>query len=190
MYNKGSLSSPKWMNFRKISKRPLTPPSSFSENHIAIFSEIHDQSIAYNGKNLQYRFLDWKLPPGPLRNFSKNNPFWMCKASLNHEAMYTVLDTHKMRSSFPIKRWFQQWFWGDYPKTNPFVKYLECQLWIKFTIHRPPPELNVKCWWCSISVRISRLEKVEGEFKVFFLENQYRLFFLCKSISPSCLTNS
>ena len=32
---------------------------SFSENHIANFSEIHDQGIVFNGKNLQYKFLDF-----------------------------------------------------------------------------------------------------------------------------------
>ena len=58
------------MNFRKSSKRPLTPPPSFSENHIAIFSEIHDRSIVYNGKNLQNYFLGWKWP---LQNFSENS---------------------------------------------------------------------------------------------------------------------
>ena len=36
------------------------PPPSFSENHIAVFSGIHDQRTVYNGKNLQYKFLDWK----------------------------------------------------------------------------------------------------------------------------------
>ena len=41
---KGRLSLPKWMNFRKII--------------LQIFPEIHDQSIVYNGKNLQYKFLD------------------------------------------------------------------------------------------------------------------------------------
>ena len=34
---KGSLTLPKRMNFRKSSKRPLTPPPSFSENHVADF---------------------------------------------------------------------------------------------------------------------------------------------------------
>ena len=34
------------------------PPPSFSESYVAIFSEIHDRSIVYNGKNLQHKFLD------------------------------------------------------------------------------------------------------------------------------------
>ena len=32
---------------------------SFSESYVAIFSEIHDRSIVYNGKNLQHKFLDF-----------------------------------------------------------------------------------------------------------------------------------
>ena len=36
--DKGRMASPKLMNFRKSSKRPLTPPPSFSENHIADFA--------------------------------------------------------------------------------------------------------------------------------------------------------
>ena len=35
--NKGRMSSPKVMNFWKRSKRPLIPPPSFSENHVALF---------------------------------------------------------------------------------------------------------------------------------------------------------
>ena len=41
---KGRLSLPKRMNFRKVM--------------LQIFSEIHDRSIVYNGKNLQHKFLD------------------------------------------------------------------------------------------------------------------------------------
>ena len=33
--SKGSIPAPKQMNFRKSSKRPLTLPPSFSENHVA-----------------------------------------------------------------------------------------------------------------------------------------------------------
>ena len=35
--NKRRVTVPKLMNFRKSSKRPLTPPLSFSENHLANF---------------------------------------------------------------------------------------------------------------------------------------------------------
>ena len=56
---KGRIPLPKRMNFRKSSKRPLTPPPAhFRKVMLQIFSEIHDQSIVYNGKNLQHKFLD------------------------------------------------------------------------------------------------------------------------------------
>ena len=70
--DKGRLPLPKRMNFRKSSKRQLTPPLIFRKVVLQIFSEIHDRSIVYNGKNLQYKFLDWKWPP-PLWNFSENS---------------------------------------------------------------------------------------------------------------------
>ena len=57
---KGRVYSPKRMNFRKSSKQPSRPPPSFSENQIGNFSRIHDRRTVYNGKNLQYKFLDWK----------------------------------------------------------------------------------------------------------------------------------
>ena len=44
---------PKRMNFRKSSKRPLIPPPHFLKVILQFFSEIHDRSIVYNGKNLQ-----------------------------------------------------------------------------------------------------------------------------------------
>ena len=34
------------------------PPPHFLKIILQFFSEIHDQSIAYNGKNLQYKFFD------------------------------------------------------------------------------------------------------------------------------------
>ena len=49
--------------FGKVPNGLWTPaPPSFSESYVAIFSEIHDRSIVYNGKNLQHKFLDWKWP--------------------------------------------------------------------------------------------------------------------------------
>ena len=36
------------------------PPPRFRKIILQIFSRIHDQSTVYNGKNLQYKFLDWK----------------------------------------------------------------------------------------------------------------------------------
>ena len=54
---KRRLPLPKRMNFRKSSKRPLTPPH-FRKVMLQFFSEIHDRSIVYNGKNLQHKFFD------------------------------------------------------------------------------------------------------------------------------------
>ena len=34
------------------------PPPHFRKVMLQIFSEIHDRSIVYNGKNLQHKFLD------------------------------------------------------------------------------------------------------------------------------------
>ena len=51
----------------------LWPPPHFRKVMLQIFSEIHDRSIVYNGKNLQHKFLDWKWPPTPLWNFSENS---------------------------------------------------------------------------------------------------------------------
>ena len=71
--HKGSRPLPKRMNFRKSSKRPMTPPPHFRKIMLQIFSEIHDRRIVYNGKNLQQIFLDWKWPLPPLWNFSENS---------------------------------------------------------------------------------------------------------------------
>ena len=58
-------------------------PPSFSENHIAVFSGIHDRRTVYNGKNLQYKFLDWKWPPPLLELFRKNIRFGRERLPLN-----------------------------------------------------------------------------------------------------------
>ena len=61
------------MNFWKKFKRPLTFPPHFRKVTLQFFSEIHDWSIVYNGKNLQLKFLDWKWPPPPHWHFSKKS---------------------------------------------------------------------------------------------------------------------
>ena len=71
--NKGRRPLPKLMNFRKSSKRPLTPPPHFRKVMLQFFSEIFDQSIVYNGKNLQHKFFGLKMTPLPLWNFSENS---------------------------------------------------------------------------------------------------------------------
>ena len=54
---------------------PPAPPPRFRKIILQIFSRIHDQSTVYNGKNLQYKFLDWKWPPPLLELFRKNIRF-------------------------------------------------------------------------------------------------------------------
>ena len=49
------------------------PSPHFRKIILQFFSEIHDQSIVYNGKNLQHKFLDWKWPPTPFGTFSENS---------------------------------------------------------------------------------------------------------------------
>ena len=75
-----------WMNFRKISELPLTPPprAPFSGKYIAIFPEIHDKLVA----------------PAPFEIFPKIHPFWRKEASLNPHwgpqasfCCYLVLDS-------------------------------------------------------------------------------------------------
>ena len=39
------------------------PPPHFRKIILRFFSGIHDRRTVYNGKNLQYKFLDWKWPP-------------------------------------------------------------------------------------------------------------------------------
>ena len=52
----GMRDTSKTDEFSEKFQTAFDPPPSFSENHIAIFSEIQDRSIIYyNGTNLQYR---------------------------------------------------------------------------------------------------------------------------------------
>ena len=66
-YIQGRLSSPKWMNFRKISEQPLTPPTPppppfFWENKLQIFW-LRKKIVVSNAKNFATKFLDRKWPP-------------------------------------------------------------------------------------------------------------------------------
>ena len=54
----GTHSPSKTDEFSEKFQTAFGPPPSFSESYVAIFSEIHDRSIVYNGKNLQHKFLD------------------------------------------------------------------------------------------------------------------------------------
>ena len=59
------------MNFWRNSKQLLTPPTSFSENYIAIFLENVRKKPHIKVQNLQHNFLDWTWPPTPLEVFRK-----------------------------------------------------------------------------------------------------------------------
>ena len=65
--DKGRLTLPKRMNFRKSPKRPLTPPPSFSENHVANLYQCHAQKALFQGpKSARYIFgLKMTHPFGP-----------------------------------------------------------------------------------------------------------------------------
>ena len=64
---KGSLSIPKWMNFRKISERPLSPPRPFfGKFHCDFFRKPVAPAL-----NLQWNFSDRKWPPPFLKFFWK-----------------------------------------------------------------------------------------------------------------------
>ena len=81
--DKGSLRLPKRIFFLEKFQTAFDPPALiFGKLYCKFLSETHDRSIVYNDKNLQYKFLDWKRPPPPLRTFLKIHPFWRCAASL------------------------------------------------------------------------------------------------------------
>ena len=64
---KGWVAMPNRMNFWKISKRPLTPPSSFRENYIAIFFRKTSEKSPFLRFKICIRFFwienDRPLPP-------------------------------------------------------------------------------------------------------------------------------
>ena len=66
---KGRMKSQKRMNFRKNSKRPLTPPS-FSESHIAVFPEFMTEEPFIMAKICNINFWIGNDPPW---NFSENS---------------------------------------------------------------------------------------------------------------------
>ena len=68
----------------------LWPPPHFRKVMLQFFSEIHDRSIVFNGKNLQHKFLDWKWPPPPLELFWKFIRFGRVKLPLVFTSQYIV----------------------------------------------------------------------------------------------------
>ena len=82
-----------WWIFEKFQTAFDPPPPSFSENHVALFSGIHDRRSVYNGKNLQHKFLDWKWPP-PSGSFPKIHPFWCGHPSLRVGGHFRCFDIY------------------------------------------------------------------------------------------------
>ena len=61
MYYISRLGTPtpsKTDEFSEKFQTAFDPPPHFRKVMLQIFSEIHDRSIVYNGKNLQHKFLD------------------------------------------------------------------------------------------------------------------------------------
>ena len=70
---KGMGPATKSDDFLEKFQTAFDPPPHFRKIILRFFSGIHDRRTVYNGKNLQYKFLDWKLPFGI---FPKIHPFW------------------------------------------------------------------------------------------------------------------
>ena len=59
----------------------FAPPPSFSEYHIAFFSEKSQKNPVYRSKICNI-FLDWKIIPSSFGSFPKIHPFWYRHPSL------------------------------------------------------------------------------------------------------------
>ena len=104
------------MNFRKSSKQPLDPPPHFQKIILQFVSEVHDRSIVYNGKNLQYnsvmnfgKKLQYDFPKirgggsKAVWNFPKNSSVLDVsgipkRSSYNHQN-HRIHQTHQIESS-------------------------------------------------------------------------------------------
>ena len=77
---KGCLTSPKRMNFRKSSKRPLIPPPHYRKVILQMFSEIHDWSIVFEDISGHFEILMSQLGQVkktlPFRAMSKQCEFF------------------------------------------------------------------------------------------------------------------
>ena len=82
---KGGLFSPKWMNFRRNSKKPLTPPppAPFSGNFIAIFQKFLTIILVASHKICSQIFQIGNDTHPPFGVSPKIHPFWRIQASLN-----------------------------------------------------------------------------------------------------------
>ena len=59
------------MNFWKRSKRPLNPPPSFLENHVANLYQFHVQKALFKGPKFQTKIFGLKISP-PLLELFRN----------------------------------------------------------------------------------------------------------------------
>ena len=92
------------MNFRKNSKRPLTPSLIFVKLSYKLFSSEKSPKKTYI-KNLQRDFLVWKWPPPPFfGSFPKIHPFWYPDPSLNvHKSQHHHQHQHDEQNNQIIK---------------------------------------------------------------------------------------
>ena len=74
--NLGKPTPSKTDEFSEKFRTAFEAPPHFRKVVLQIFSEIHDRSIVYNGKNQQHKFLDWKWPPPPFGTFPKTHSIW------------------------------------------------------------------------------------------------------------------
>ena len=108
---------PKQMNFRKSSKRPLTPRPNFQKIILPIFFPKFMTKVPfYNGKNLQYNFLIGIMTPLSelFRKFIRfwwGVPFPKCAYASTYETDYLLTSTVSLATEF---YWFQltlYWCW-------------------------------------------------------------------------------
>ena len=123
---KGRMASPKLMNFRKSSKRPLTPPPSFSENHVALFatklrqkcvcSVWRDCCVLYDPISHEMHVVqqfNMVLPLNWLKTYPKKTLLYHFHAE---KALFKVQN---------LQHKFLDWKWppppfGTFPKIHPF----------------------------------------------------------------------
>ena len=87
LHCKGRVVLPKRMNFRKNSKRPLTPPLIFGKSYCGFFPEYMTEEPFIMAKICNVNF--WiGNGPSPFGTFPKIHPLWKGSASLM--PVYTV----------------------------------------------------------------------------------------------------
>ena len=78
--HKGRLPVPNLMNFRKTSKQPLTPPTLFSENNVALFATKFfgvQRPHPFSYRKSATKFFGSEMtPPPPFGSFPKIHRIW------------------------------------------------------------------------------------------------------------------